>query len=141
MRVIETQIMIDAPAGAVWDCLLDFESFPSWNPFIVQASGRRDVGQKLDILLESKPGSSMGFKPIVLVKDSGREFRWRGTVLFKGLFDGEHYFKLEAIDGATRLIHGEQFSGLLVPLMGGLLKDTEANFEKMNRALKARLEA
>ena len=57
-----------------------------------------------------------------------------------GLFVGRHYFRLEA-EGACRLVHGEQFSGLLLPLMGGMLADTEKGFHAINAALKARAEA
>jgi hypothetical protein len=31
-------------------------------------------------------------------------------------------------------------SGLLVPFLGGMLRDTERGFHEMNRALKARVE-
>lgn len=70
------------------------------------------------------------------------ELAWRGSVAIPGLFVGRHYFRLEA-DGesACRLVHGEQFSGLLLPLMGGMLADTEKGFHAMNAALKARAEA
>jgi hypothetical protein len=39
------------------------------------------------------------------------------------------------------LEHAERFSGLLPPLMGGLLKDSEEGFRLMNQALKTRVEA
>ena len=35
---------------------------------------------------------------------------------------------------------GENFSGLLIPLMGGVLKETEANFTSFNDALKRKAE-
>lgn len=68
------------------------------------------------------------------------ELVWRGSVAIPGLFVGRHYFRLEA-EGACRLVHGEQFSGLLLPLMGGMLADTEKGFHAINAALKARAEA
>jgi hypothetical protein len=43
-------------------------------------------------------------------------------------------------NGETLLKHGENFRGVLVPLLGGLLKATEQNFQAMNLALKARAE-
>lgn len=57
--------------------------------------------------------------------------------------DGEHYFQLQARDGGgTRLLHGERFSGLLLPLLKSNLQGpTRAGFEAMNLALKARAEA
>ena len=53
-----------------------------------------------------------------------------------GLFDGEHYFTIEPLNGSrVRFVQGENFTGLLVPLMGviGVYKNTSAGFEEMNR--------
>ena len=70
------------------------------------------------------------------------ELAWRGSAAIPGLFAGRHYFRLEPEGaGACRLVHGEDFSGLLVPFFGGILADTEKGFHAMNAALKARAEA
>jgi hypothetical protein len=72
----------------------------------------------------------------------GKELRWRGSLPIPGLFVGEHYFVLEpSAAGKTHLIHGENFKGLLVPMVGGMLKATEVGFSEMNSALKKRVEA
>lgn len=74
--------------------------------------------------------------------DPAHELVWRGSLRVPGMFTGRHYFRLELADGgACRLVHGEDFSGLLLPLMGGLLTDTKRGFHAMNGALKARAEA
>ncbi len=44
-------------------------------------------------------------------------------------------------DGKSHLLHAENFHGLLVPLLGGMLKASEAGFKEMNAALKQRAEA
>lgn len=73
--------------------------------------------------------------------DPQKELRWRGSLPIPGLFVGEHYFVLEpTAEGGTRLVHGENFTGLLVPLVGGMLADTEEGFKLMNTALKERCE-
>jgi hypothetical protein len=61
--------------------------------------------------------------------------------LFRGLFDGEHYFILAPGNaGSTILTQGEDFAGLLVPLLRSALEGkTRAGFEAMNLALKQRL--
>jgi hypothetical protein len=60
-----------------------------------------------------------------------------------GIFDGEHQFQLEPMgERRTRLIHGEVFSGLLVPLLWqNLDTQTRQGFEEMNNALKNRVES
>jgi hypothetical protein len=74
--------------------------------------------------------------------EPGKELRWRGSLPIPGLFVGEHYFQLSSPSpGKTHLVHGEDFTGLLLPFVGGMLAATEQGFEDMNRALKARAEA
>jgi hypothetical protein len=34
-------------------------------------------------------------RPRVLVNSPRREFRWRGALIIPGLFDGEHFFRIE----------------------------------------------
>lgn len=60
----------------------------------------------------------------------------------KGLFDGEHYFKLEKIDdNRTRFIQGEKFTGLLSGIFFKLIgEDTKSGFNEMNFALKKKAE-
>lgn len=73
---------------------------------------------------------------------SQKELRWLGSGAIKGLFDGEHYFKLHPLeDGSVRFEHGENFSGILVGLMPKLLDDTKLGFEQMNVAFKKECES
>jgi hypothetical protein len=65
---------------------------------------------------------------------------WFGKLLFGGLFDGRHRFELVPENGATRLVHSERFSGMLVPLVKKVLRDTERDFAALNAALKERVE-
>jgi hypothetical protein len=59
------------------------------------------------------------------------------TCIINGLFDGEHYFILKPNEkGTTDFIHGEKFSGILVPFFKGMLKKTQEGFELMNQELK-----
>ena len=72
-----------------------------------------------------------------------REFRWLGRVLLPGLFDGEHIFEIEPIDSnRSRLVHREEFKGLLVPLVLKSIGDaTKKGFELMNEGIKKQAEA
>ena len=143
MHVIRTEIDIDASPARVWDVLTDFAAYPDWNPFLTSVTGRAEVGQKLVARIEPKAGRGMTFKPTVLMADREKEFRWRGRFLVPGLFDGEHYFVIAPNGaGTTRLVHGEEFSGLLVGMAKASLdKGTQAGFNAMNKALKARAES
>lgn len=142
MYELRTEIEIAASAAAVWELLADFPRHPEWNPFIQSISGELAVGSSLKVAICPPGGKPMRFTPRVLVAEPGRELRWLGRVLLPGLFDGEHYFRLESTgERSVRLVHGERFSGLLLPLLKRSLETgTRAGFAAMNRALKARAE-
>ena len=140
MKRIATAIDIDAPSGAVWQVLTDFAAYPDWNPFIRRLQGEARVGARLEVTVQPPGGKPMTFKPTVLAAEPARELRWLGRVLMPGLFDGEHGFRLEATAGGCRLHHGETFGGILVPLFGKMLDDTERGFAALNAALKERVE-
>ena len=138
---LTSQIEIDAPAETVWAILMDFPAYPEWNPFIRQISGRPEVGTRIEVRLQPPGGRGMTFKPTVLVADQGREFRWLGKLLVKGLFDGEHIFRIEPLGpDRVRFVQEEAFAGVLVPLLKGTLGQAEQGFHAMNAALKQRAE-
>ena len=141
MKKIETEIEIKAPVEKVWQILMDFEHYPEWNPFIKTISGNKEIDAQLTIEIQLPDAKPMAFAPIVLDVIEQQEFRWKGKFLIKGIFDGEHFFKLKKInEERTLFIHGENFSGLLVSLLKGMLVNTEAGFERMNHALKIECE-
>jgi hypothetical protein len=142
MKELHTEIEINAPQDRVWSLLTDFARFPEWNPFIREATGELRVGGKLRVRLQPPGGKGMVFKPTVLVRDDNRELRWLGKLAIPGLFDGEHIFAVEPMDGGrTRFVQREIFKGLLVPLFARMLDgSTRQGFEAMNRALKERAE-
>ena len=142
MAKIETEITINASVAAVWDILMNFNNYPNWNPFIQSIKGEAKVGSRLENTICLKPNQAQVFKPIIQVVNAQQEFRWLGSLWLKGLFDGEHYFKLEKLpNNQTRLIHGERFSGILSGLIMAMIRtDTQRGFEKMNQALKKEVE-
>ena len=140
-KEIETEEIIKAPAGKVWQVLTDFEQYPKWNPFIKSISGEKREGGKLRVSIKPPEGKDMTFKPVVLKFNPEKEFRWKGSLGIKGLFDGEHYFLLEEKSPeSTHFIHGEKFSGILLGMMGDMFDKTQRGFTLMNVALKKECE-
>jgi hypothetical protein len=141
MREITTETIIDAAPGKVWEELTDLASYPDWNPFIPEAAGRIADGNRLVLKMTPPDGRAMTFRPKVTKNDPARELRWFGHLGVRGIFDGEHYFRLEELPGGrTRLVHGEKFTGITVGLFGGVLEKTERGFEELNEALRERCE-
>jgi len=140
---LQTEIEIQASPDRVWRILTDFAAYPEWNPFIRFVHGVPQQGSRLEVHIQPSGTKGMTFRPSVLVADVGRELRWRGRLLFPGIFDGEHCFLIEAItSNKVRFQQSEQFSGLLVPIFRASLdRDTKRGFEEMNLALKALAEA
>jgi hypothetical protein len=142
MKELRREIVIAAPPERVWEVLTDFDSYPSWNPFIRSIAGQPAEGAKLETRIEPPGGRGMRFRPTVLKAEAPRELRWLGRLLLPGLFDGEHIFTIEPSgDGDSRFVQRERFSGVLVPVLGAGLRKTEQGFTAMNEALKQRAEA
>ena len=137
MKTICTTVEIDAAPHEVWSVLVDFPSHARWNPFFARIEGEPVVGSTLTIKARKDDGTEgMGFVPTVIEAKPARLLRWKGKLVIKGIFDGEHIFELiELGGGRTRLEHSENFSGILIPLMGKVLADTEAGFNNFNAAL------
>jgi hypothetical protein len=140
---LHTEITINAPSDVVWQVLVDLDRYAEWNPFVVEASGRVGVGERLVNRLQPPGGRAMTFRPTVTEVDGGRVLEWLGRLGLPGVFDGRHRFELRATpSGGTTLVHTERFDGLLVRAMrSGLDTNTKAGFEAMNAALKTRAEA
>ncbi len=142
MKEIRTEITINAPADKVWKALTDFDSYPSWNPFVKYVKGNVAVKGKIETKIEPPGKSAMTFKPTVLKFDQNKELRWLGHLIIPGLFDGEHIFELKDNgNGTTSFVQREQFRGILIPLFTKMLDvNTKQGFEAMNMALKERVE-
>lgn len=137
---LRTEITIDAPPEGVWRAITELAAYREWNPFIVEGAGAAVVGERLRLRMEPPGGKGMTFRPRVTAAVPGRAFEWLGKVGVPGLFDGRHRFDLVRTPRGTRLIHSEQFRGLLVRLMRRSLDGpTRAGFEAMNAALARRV--
>jgi hypothetical protein len=137
MKQIETDIVIHSSAETVWQVLTTFENYSEWNPFIQSISGGKKAGKRIKVTINRPNGKSMTFNPEILIYEPNREFRWKGKLGLKGIFDGEHYFILEEKDdNRTKFIHGEKFSGILVLIMGSSVDNLRSSFEMMNAAIK-----
>ena len=137
---ITTEIDIDAPPADVWAALTDLDRYAEWNPFITEAAGLAEVGERLTNRMQPPGERAITFRPEVTVVEPNQTFEWLGHLGVPGVFDGRHRFALTELPGGrTRLVQSEHFSGLLVrPMRKRLDAGTVAGFEAMNEALAAR---
>lgn len=142
-KEIYTEITINGSPDIVWQYLSELEQYPEWNPFIKKISGDLQEGSQLQVTIDPPDGEAMDFEPELLVVIKDTELRWIGILLIPGLFDGEHFFKIEKIsDTEVKFIQGEEFTGILAfALWGTFGENTIRGFEVMNQALKKQVEA
>ncbi|HWA76197.1 MAG TPA: SRPBCC domain-containing protein [Polyangiaceae bacterium] len=139
---IRTEIEIAAPPSEVWRVLLDFRRYPEWNPFIVELKGEAKTGAALDLTISLPNSNSERVVRAQLLKCQPEdELRWLGHWWMKGLFDGEHFVRLETRGGGTRVVQGEDFSGVLLRFLMPRVTEAARGFVYMNQALKRRVES
>ncbi|HLV65076.1 MAG TPA: SRPBCC domain-containing protein [Polyangiaceae bacterium] len=140
---IRTEIEIEAPARAVWKVLTDFPRYGEWNPFIVAIHGELAPGARLSVRI-SQPETNVErtFRPRVLRCEPERELTWLGHLWMRGLLDGEHFLRLDAAGPErTRVVHGQDLSGLLLRYALASVTRTTRGIVYMNQALKRRVES
>ena len=135
-------IDIDARPERVWQVLTDLPRYPEWNPFILRAEGRVQVGDGLTLRMRPVGGRAATLRPTVVDATEPTRLRWKGRLIVPKILDADHEFRIEALpDGRSRLTQDEHFSGLLVPIMARSLdRGTLPAFAAMNAALKERAE-
>jgi hypothetical protein len=141
LKTISDTTHIQSQPDVVWQILTGFGAYPDWNPFITQASGDIQVGQRLTLTIVPPGGGGMTFRPRVTAFEHGHVLEWSGTLGIPGLFDGRHTFILEPSAGGTTLTQKEAFTGLLVPLSARMLLRTKRGFKNMNDALQNRADS
>ena len=141
MQTLDAAIEIVAPAERVWEVLMDFASYPQWNPFITRAEGIPVEGARLRITIRAPGYRPVTFKPHVLRVVAGRELTWLGRTFLPGLFDGRHSLTVEPLDESrTRFRTHEEVTGILLPVLGKVMRASQQGFEEFSAALKTRAE-
>ena len=138
-KLLTTHLTVDAPVKDVWHTLTDLEGYRDWNPFLIDAAGTFQIGQRLRLRLQPAGGRPMTFKPWVTAFEEHRYLEWLGRPGIPGVFDGRHSVSLTPLAGGRTLFQqSETFAGLLVPLSSSMLARTRAAFAQMNDALRER---
>ena len=137
-RTIHTEAELEAPSSIVWRVWSDLESHSIWNPVMTRVHGRAELGA--EVAVGFRAGVFVVVRCVVDGLEPERRLSWTGGT--RGLMRGHHYFEcLPLPNDRTRIIHGETFSGLLVPPLWPLLTpQLKKNYRAMNRALAAHVQ-
>ncbi|MGC9318852.1 MAG: SRPBCC family protein [Armatimonadota bacterium] len=142
-KTIEADIEIVASPAEVWWQLTDFESYPKWNPLLIDVRGVAEEGRHLTVTVKPDGLPPVVIRPEVVVCEPQRELRWVGRLGVPHLLDTEHAFVIESVGmNRVRFIQREIFSGVLAPGGTTLLgEQTLEGIQAMNEALRQRAEA
>lgn len=140
---IKDVIDIDAPVDEVWKAVINFEQYKEWNSQLSYLGGKVDPQSKLHLRLAAEGASPYEFKPDISHWVEQKRFAWIARTGLPRIFDGEHFFELEALGPhQTRLTNREEYRGILSLIFQQLpmMKTAPAGFQKMNAELKEYVE-
>lgn len=145
-REFLTRIEIDASVDHAWGVLTSFDRFHEWCPTLRSVEGSAVVGAKLALRLATSPGDDQVVRLSAKVRtvNPTRDLAWGGGVPgLPWLLDVHHWFRFEVIDSThCRLLHGERFQGLLLPLVWPFIgQRVQAGYPAFNAAFKQRCES
>ena len=92
--------------------LTDFAAYPEWNPVVTIAEGPVEEGRRLALRIATSGRIAYVVRPRVSRVVPERELRWRRRM---PLVTTEQLFELEAVPGGTKVTHGQEAWGPLVP--------------------------
>jgi hypothetical protein len=141
MRTVTLETPIAAPVEVVWEVLTDLARYGEWNPFITSIEGDLRPGAELRATFQLPGRRPHTFTPTVTAVEPEKRISWLGRLWLPGLVDAAHSFELTTGTTGLVFVHREDFRGLLVPTLGGLVRDTQAAFAGMNDALSRRASA
>lgn len=136
-RVYEAEVIIDAPVSSVWEVLVDFESYPRWNPFTLEVKTSLVVGEPVDMLVHmAKLGFSFRQRETVRAVEPEARIVW-GTTMMGGVISGEREQTLEALsEERTRYRTTDVIEGPLGVLVFGVFgPSVQVGFDAVAKSL------
>ena len=143
MKGWTTEVVINAPQKLVWDIVTNFEAYSDWNPFMLEAHAKFEVGATIRFFEELKQFGQHWIDAQFLSIDPPNSFVWQGHFGASFLFRVRHPFIFEAInEHQTRFTQGHENSGLLIPYLAwrGVYHVSYQGYLDYNQALKERCE-
>lgn len=134
MKYFSATSTIHASKEKIWSILTDASKFPEFDPWNIRIEGRIAAGEK--ITAYSKISPDRAFPTTVTEFVPYKKMAWTGGMPL-GLFKGVRTFTLQANnDGTVNFTLREEFTGPLLPLIGGTIPDMSQAFEDFANGLK-----
>ncbi len=86
--VTSVTVQIEASAAFVWDVLVDYASYPEWNPYTIAVDTTLQVGDRIDLTLPSPDGSDGTFvnREFIRVVDPPHHLQYDTADEMAGIF-------------------------------------------------------
>ncbi len=139
MKSFGATTTIAASTETIWKILTDAPNFPRWEPNVVRVEGKIASGEKITVHTKLSPNRAF---PVTVTEFApGKRMVWSSGMPL-GLFKGERIFTLTPkSNGTVEVTTREEFSGLLLPLIGRTIPDLSETFQNFAAGLKKAAEA
>ncbi len=144
--LFEVKLKVNAPPAYLWKVLIDFESYPEWNPFISKIKGEPKIGSKITLHIKLDPSMDsirLSKEMIVSLKEN-QHLSYDTHFLSSSLFNAVRWQTIRPLDGGkASLYHSQQkMSGLASwPLSRAFGDKIATGFEASSLAFKERVES
>jgi uncharacterized protein YndB with AHSA1/START domain len=141
--VTSVTVEIAAPASFVWDVLVDYASYPEWNPYTIAVDTTLEIGDRIDLTLPNPDGSdgTMLNREFIRVVDPPHHLRYDTGSEYPGLLGMRDQYVTELATDRCTYHTTDTLSGELAALVmesnGAWIK---AGFDSVAEALKVRAE-
>ena len=138
MKEFKASTTIQASPATIWNILTDATSYPNWDPNAERIEGKIAAGEKITAYTKLSPGRAFPVTVTEFVPQ--KKMVWSGGMPL-GLFKGERFFTLTPqANGHVDFTVREEFTGLLLPLIGRTLPDMDTAFAQFVAGLKEQAE-
>lgn len=138
MKYFSATTNIKASKETIWNILTDAPNYPKWDPGVIRIEGKIAPGEKIVAYNKINPNRAFPAKVTEFVPE--QRMAWTGGMPL-GLFKGVRTFTLvPKDDGGVDFTLREDYSGPLLPMIGGSIPDLTQSFQDFVAGLKARAE-
>lgn len=142
--VTSVTVQINAPAAFVWDVLVDYPSYPEWNPYTIAAETTLELGDRIDLTLPQVDGSDSTFinREFIRIVDPPHHLRYDTGEEMQGIHGQRDQYIAETGPETCEYYTTDTLSGELVDLVMETTGDwIKAGFDSVATSLKARAES
>lgn len=109
-KSVRSELTIHATPAEIWSVLTDRGSYSEWNPVLVRVGGDFEEGAMLSVETKNPDGSSSVFVTRVAQVVPDKCLNQAGGI--PGLLTFDHTWRLEAVEGGTKVTQCEVFRGI-----------------------------